>query len=103
MEGRRRAEPAAPRRRHHRAAFQQRPRAAGKVRRRRAELARWPDRRPRLRLRADGRRPRISAQGVRSDTMAEMERVRERERPPLKENPYERIMRQRKELAERNL
>jgi mannose-6-phosphate isomerase-like protein (cupin superfamily) len=35
--------------------------------------------------------------------MAEMERVRERERPPLKDNPYERIMQQRKELAERNL
>src|SRR5919205_62851 len=35
--------------------------------------------------------------------MAEMERVRERERPPLKENPYEIIMRQRRELAERNL
>ena len=35
--------------------------------------------------------------------MAEMERVRERERPPIKDNPYERVMRQRKELAERNL
>ena len=35
--------------------------------------------------------------------MAETERLRERERPPLAENPYERIMRQRKELAERNL
>lgn len=35
--------------------------------------------------------------------MAEFERVRERERPPLKDNPYEHIMRQRKEMAERNL
>jgi len=35
--------------------------------------------------------------------MAEIERVRERERAPLADNPYERIMRQRKELAERNL
>jgi len=35
--------------------------------------------------------------------MAEKERVRERERPPLGDNPYERIMRQRKDLAERNL
>ena len=35
--------------------------------------------------------------------MSETERVRERERPPLGDNPYERIMRQRKELAERNL
>ena len=35
--------------------------------------------------------------------MAESERMRERERPPLSDNPYERIMRQRKELAERNL
>jgi quercetin dioxygenase-like cupin family protein len=35
--------------------------------------------------------------------MAESERVRERERPPIKENPYERVLRQRKELAERNL
>src|ERR1700722_15379594 len=35
--------------------------------------------------------------------MAETERVRERERPPIGDNPYERIMRQRKELAERNL
>jgi hypothetical protein len=35
--------------------------------------------------------------------MAEIERVRERERPPIGDNPYERIMRQRKELAERNL
>src|SRR5258708_18394865 len=35
--------------------------------------------------------------------MAESERVRERERSPLSENPYERIMRQRKDLAERNL
>ena len=34
--------------------------------------------------------------------MAEIERVRERERPPISENPYERVMRQRKELAERN-
>ena len=33
--------------------------------------------------------------------MAEIERVRER--APLADNPYERIMRQRKELAERNL
>jgi hypothetical protein len=35
--------------------------------------------------------------------MAEIERTRERERPPLKDNPYEIIMRQRRELAERNL
>ena len=35
--------------------------------------------------------------------MAELERVRERERPPLKDNPYERVMAQRKALAERNL
>jgi len=35
--------------------------------------------------------------------MAEIERTRERERPPLKENPYEIIMKQRRELAERNL
>ena len=35
--------------------------------------------------------------------MAETERLRERERPPLADNPYERIMRQRAELAERNL
>jgi quercetin dioxygenase-like cupin family protein len=35
--------------------------------------------------------------------MAEVERVRERERPPLKDNPYERVMAQRKALAERNL
>jgi quercetin dioxygenase-like cupin family protein len=35
--------------------------------------------------------------------MAEGERVRERERPPISENPYERVMRQRKELAARNL
>src|ERR1700751_839509 len=35
--------------------------------------------------------------------MAEVERVRERERPPLKDNPYERVMPQRKALAERNL
>src|ERR1700719_2851203 len=30
--------------------------------------------------------------------MAEIERVRERERPPIGDNPYERIMRQRKLL-----
>jgi quercetin dioxygenase-like cupin family protein len=35
--------------------------------------------------------------------MAEIERVRERERPPIKDNPYERVMAQRKMLAERNL
>ena len=35
--------------------------------------------------------------------MAEMERVRERERPPLKDNPYERVLRQRKELKERGV
>jgi len=34
--------------------------------------------------------------------MAEFERVLERERPPLKDNPYERVLRQRKELKERN-
>jgi hypothetical protein len=37
------------------------------------------------------------------NSMAEVERVRERERPPIKDNPYERVMRQRKELAERNM
>src|SRR5689334_15379405 len=43
--------------------------------------------------------------GARKDQreMAEIERVRERERPPIKENPYERIIRQRRELAARNL
>lgn len=35
--------------------------------------------------------------------MAEIERTRERERPPIQENPYERVMRQRAELKERNL
>src|SRR5258707_7283096 len=35
--------------------------------------------------------------------MTEAERVRERERPPIGDNPYERVMRQRKELAARNL
>ena len=35
--------------------------------------------------------------------MAEVERTRERERPPLQDNPYELVMRQRRELAERNL
>ena len=35
--------------------------------------------------------------------MAEIERTRERERPPLKENPYERNMKYRRELKERNL
>src|SRR6266568_1405531 len=35
--------------------------------------------------------------------MAEIERVRERERPPIKDNTYERVMRQRKELAEGKL
>jgi mannose-6-phosphate isomerase-like protein (cupin superfamily) len=34
--------------------------------------------------------------------MAEVERTRERERPPIKENPYELSMRFRQELAERN-
>lgn len=34
--------------------------------------------------------------------MAEMDRTRERERPPLAENPYEMNMRKRKERAERN-
>jgi quercetin dioxygenase-like cupin family protein len=34
--------------------------------------------------------------------MAEAERTRERERPPLQENPYERVLRQRAELKERN-
>jgi quercetin dioxygenase-like cupin family protein len=34
--------------------------------------------------------------------MSESERVRERERPPLQDNPYERVMRQRRDLAERN-
>jgi quercetin dioxygenase-like cupin family protein len=34
--------------------------------------------------------------------MSESERVRERERPPLKDNPYENVLRQRKALAERN-
>jgi hypothetical protein len=35
--------------------------------------------------------------------MAEIERVRERERPPIADNSYERNMRQRKEFIERNL
>ena len=35
--------------------------------------------------------------------MAEMERTRERERPPIKDNPYEAVLRQRAELKERNL
>jgi hypothetical protein len=34
--------------------------------------------------------------------MAEMDRVRERERPPISENNYERNMRQRKQYTERN-
>jgi len=34
--------------------------------------------------------------------MAESERTRERERPPLKLDPYEAVLRQRKELKERN-
>jgi len=34
--------------------------------------------------------------------MAESERTRERERPPLQENPYEATLRYRKALAERN-
>jgi hypothetical protein len=34
--------------------------------------------------------------------MAEGERTKERERPPLKDNPYERVMKWRAELAERN-
>jgi len=34
--------------------------------------------------------------------MAEIERTRERERPPLKDNPYERIMRERAAERERN-
>ena len=34
--------------------------------------------------------------------MAEIERTRERERPPLQENPYEGVMRERAELLERN-
>ena len=34
--------------------------------------------------------------------MAEIERTRERERPPLQDNPYERVMRERAELLERN-
>jgi hypothetical protein len=35
--------------------------------------------------------------------MAEIERARECERPPLRDNPYERSMRNRNELQERNL
>jgi quercetin dioxygenase-like cupin family protein len=35
--------------------------------------------------------------------MAEIERTRERERPPIKENPYEIVMQQRAALKERNL
>jgi hypothetical protein len=35
--------------------------------------------------------------------MAEMERTRERERPPIKDNPYEAVLRQRAALKERNL
>ena len=34
--------------------------------------------------------------------MAETERTRERERPPIADNPYEAVLRYRKELAERN-
>jgi len=34
--------------------------------------------------------------------MAEIERTRERERPPLRENHYERVLKYRAELAERN-
>ena len=34
--------------------------------------------------------------------MVEGERVRERERPPIQENAYESVMKQRRELAERN-
>lgn len=34
--------------------------------------------------------------------MAEIERTRERERPPLSDNPYERVMRQRAAMLERN-
>ena len=34
--------------------------------------------------------------------MAEIERVRERERPPLQDNPYERTLKYRAEQAERN-
>jgi quercetin dioxygenase-like cupin family protein len=34
--------------------------------------------------------------------MAEIERTRERERPPLQDNPYEGVMRERAELLERN-
>jgi mannose-6-phosphate isomerase-like protein (cupin superfamily) len=36
-------------------------------------------------------------------TMAEIERTRERERPPFQENPYERILAYRRALRERNL
>ncbi len=35
--------------------------------------------------------------------MAEIERTRERERPPIKDNAYEAVLRQRKALKERNL
>jgi hypothetical protein len=35
--------------------------------------------------------------------MAEMERVKERERPPLQDNPYERSMRARADFTQRNL
>jgi hypothetical protein len=35
--------------------------------------------------------------------MAEMERVKERERPPLQDNPYERSMRARAEFMQRNM
>jgi hypothetical protein len=35
--------------------------------------------------------------------MAEIERVRERERPPLQDNPYERSMRARAEFMQRNM
>ena len=34
--------------------------------------------------------------------MAEIERTRERERPPLSDNPYEKVMRQRAAMLERN-
>ena len=35
--------------------------------------------------------------------MVEIERVRERERPPIADNPYEAVMRYRRDLKERNL
>ena len=42
------------------------------------------------------------AEKQRKTRMAEIERTRERERPPLADNPYEKVMRQRAAMLERN-